>query len=387
MGQGRSPREFPDDKSRYSDYDYELQGDDDLNSPEGRSLEEYGEFGGLGGQFTGAEGALMPYDQPGVPALANGQESGPVLIPGSGVSMGTPFIKRRERPLTMRLAIVTLMGCLLVTGLLTVQPLSAAAEGGGNAFQILSGAVVLQSQPSYFWYTVKSGDNIESIAAKFNVQIGGIYELNNMLSGQDITIGKAYKIPDDPNYGANYRPPTYVPPSSGSNVFGDSPWTTISGYNGAPEALCDPDNGYGNPTGYDLVAPNPNSFWVRGFSWYHDGVDISTVAGNPIHAAQAGEVIWAGWDVGGLGYSIKINNCWGISTVYGHMETLLAKVGDSVEAGQTIGLEGSTGWSTGPHLHFMVEVNNVPVDPSAYFGYDCDAITGSNHYGGGASCD
>ena len=91
-------------------------------------------------------------------------------------------------------------------------------------------------------------------------------------------------------------------------------------------------------------------------------------AGNPIKAAQAGEVIWAGWDVGGLGYSVKINNCYGISTVYGHMESLLVKTGAEVQQGEQIGLEGSTGWSTGPHLHFMVEVNNNPVDPSPYYG-------------------
>jgi murein DD-endopeptidase MepM/ murein hydrolase activator NlpD len=147
------------------------------------------------------------------------------------------------------------------------------------------------------------------------------------------------------------------------------------------------------------VAPNPNSYWVRGFRWYHDGVDISTTfspppgpvpistGSNPIHAAQAGEVIWAGWDVGGLGYSVKLNNCYGIATVYGHMEALNVKAGDYVEAGQTVGLEGSTGWSTGPHLHFMVEVNNVPQDPAAYYGYNCNAVTGSTHYASGASCD
>ena len=390
MGQGRSPFDFPEDGSSYSDdYDYEPRvgyGDSLSEPPTG----EYEEMDGDGfpAGSTGTNGALLPYDEPGVPALANGQGTGPVLIPGSGVSMGNPFIKRRERPLTMRLAIVTLMACILITGLLAVTPLTNATTGGGNAFQVLSGAVVYQNQPSYFWYTATTGDSVQTIATKFHVQIGGIFELNNMLSGQEVAIGKAYKIPSDPNYGADYRPPTYVPPSNGSTVFGDSPWTSIAGSKGEPEALCNPNTGDGTPLGWRLVAPNPDSFWVRGFSWFHDGVDLSTTAGNPIHAAQAGEVIWAGWDVGGLGYSIKINNCWGISTVYGHMESLIAKVGQSVEAGQTIGLEGSTGWSTGPHLHFMVEVNNVAVDPSAYYGYNCAAITGNTKaYGSGASCD
>jgi len=384
MGKGRSPRDFPEEEPRYTDYDYE-QLDDDPDQSAALALGEYEGFGASSPQFTGAQSALMPFDRAGVPALAKGQEAAPVLIPGSGVSMGNPFIKRRERPLTMRLAIVTLMACLLVTGLFTVTPLTGATAGGGNAFQVLSGAVIWQNQPSYHWYTAQPGDSVEGIATKFNVQIGGIYELNNLLAGQEITIGKAYKIPDDPYYGKDFRPATLVVASNGSTTFGSSPWTSMAGAP-LPEALCGV-NGNGVPTAYDLVPPNPGSFWVRGFSWYHDGVDISITAGNPIHAAQSGEVIWAGWDVGGLGYSIKINNCYGISTVYGHMESLNVKAGDNVVAGYTIGLEGSTGWSTGPHLHFMVEVNNNPVDPSQYYGYSCDGVTGSNHYGSGATCD
>jgi LysM repeat protein len=374
MGHGRSPRDYPADESQYSDYGYEPHDEDgDLDSPSE-----------LHSRLD--ESALMPYESAGVPALSNGKDIKPVLIPGSGVSMGNPFIKRRERPLTMRLAIVTLMACLLVTGLFAVTPLTNATASGGTSFQVLAGAVVSQNQVNYFWYTAQSNDTIEGVAAKFNVQIGGIYELNNLLAGQEITIGKAYKIPTDPNYGKNFRPATYIPISSnGGTVFGNSPWTSIAG-NPLPETLCGVE-GNGVPTAYGLVAPNPGAFWVRGFNWYHNGLDLSGPAGDPIHAAQAGEVIWAGWDVGGLGYSVKINSCYGISTVYGHMESLNVKEGDNVEAGSTIGLEGSTGWSTGPHLHFMVEVSNNPVDPSAYFGYICDAITGSTHYASGASCD
>jgi murein DD-endopeptidase MepM/ murein hydrolase activator NlpD len=104
-------------------------------------------------------------------------------------------------------------------------------------------------------------------------------------------------------------------------------------------------------------------------------VDIAAAEGNPIHAAQSGQVIWAGWDVGGLGWSVKINHCDHISTVYGHMDKLLVKAGDNVQQGDPIGLEGSTGWSTGPHLHYMVEVDNQPVDPMAYYNYNTNSVT------------
>src|SRR5215468_41781 len=99
MGHGRSRRDYPADESQYGDYGYEPHtSDDDLDSPS----ETHSRLD---------ESALMPYESAGVPALSNGKDIKPVLIPGSGVSMGNPFIKRRERPLTMRLAIVTLMAC------------------------------------------------------------------------------------------------------------------------------------------------------------------------------------------------------------------------------------------------------------------------------------
>src|SRR5262249_46697822 len=184
-----------------------------------------------------------------------------------------------------------------------------------------------------------------------------------------------YKIPTDSTYGKNYQAPSFLPPpnSGGGNRFGSSPWTSYAG-TPPPELPCAP-NGNGVPANYQLKSPNWGAAWIRGFTWYHNGVDLATASGNPIHAAQAGQVIWSGWDVGGLGWSIKIDNCYGISTVYGHMLKTLLKAGDPVTVGEVIGLEGSTGWSTGPHLHFMVEVNNNPVDPMMYYNYDNYQIT------------
>jgi peptidase M23-like protein len=322
-------------------------------------------------------GALISYDETGdrLPAVVE-DETGPVIIAGDGVSMGDPFIKRRERPLSMRLTIIGLITCILVTGMFAVAPLGANASSSISSFQAISGAVVLKKDEAFFWYTAGWNDTPETIAQKFGVQVGGIYELNNLLAGQEISVGIAYKIPVDKSYGKDYRPLSFVAPASnGSTTFGNSPWTSIAG-DPPPgsEVVCAP-NGNGNPMGYNLISPNWNSYWVRGFTWYHNGVDLSTTAGNPIHAAQAGQVIWAGWDVGGLGYSVKINHCNHVSTVYGHMMKLEVTVGQIVLRGDVVGLEGSTGWSTGPHLHYMVEWNNQPVDPMAYYGYNTYSIT------------
>jgi murein DD-endopeptidase MepM/ murein hydrolase activator NlpD len=289
----------------------------------------------------------------------------PLLIPGTGTSMGNPFIKRRPRPLSMRLAIVTILACLLITGLISAAPLSSS-QAGGAIFEILSGAADLNQQASYHWYAAQSGDDLESVATKFNVQVGGIMELNNLPSGQELQIGKAYKIPDDPFYGLDYRPANpYGSIGGGSTVVGSDWWNSYVGP-GLPEQSCAP-NGGSNPLGYDLQSPNWGSQWVRGFSWYHNGVDIAAPNGNPIRAAQAGLVTWAGWTNTGFGYSIVISHCHNLATLYGHMQALLVKADQTVTVGQEIGLEGATGWATGPHLHLSVISFGQLVDPMAYF--------------------
>src|SRR5712692_6582074 len=98
----------------------------------------------------------------------------------------------------------------------------------------------------------------------------------------------------------------------------------------------------------------------------HTGIDLAASFGTPIMAADTGQVIWTGWDVSGLGWAVKINHGRYVATVYGHMERFIVRVGQNVTQGQVIGYEGSTGASTGPHLHFMVLYNNIWVDPLNY---------------------
>jgi len=322
-------------------------------------------------------GALVPRgdDSNYLPVAAPAGTTEPVLIRGSGVSMGNPFIRRRERPLTMRLAMLTLAACIVVSGLFAVTPLGTAAEGDLTSFQALAGAVVLHRDPTYHWYVAQWGDTIEGIATKEHVQIGGIYKLNNMLAGQEINTGTSYKIPDDPYFGKDYRPAPMAIQGNGSTRFGSDWWNAVAG-NPLPEAKCGQFDGGTNPLAYHFVGPDPNSSWVRGFSYFHNGVDMAAPEGNPIRAAQQGQVIWAGYDAtNGFGWSIVINHCYHLSTLYGHMAGIRVQIGQSVTAGQQIGIEGSTGWSTGPHLHFSVFWDNVWTDPMPYYGYNAYAIT------------
>lgn len=302
-------------------------------------------------------------------ALALAEDSGPLVVPGSGLSMGNPFIKRRERPLTMRLAIIMLTACVMVTGLFAVTPLGSNADGNMTTFQQIAGSVVLNGNVGYRWVVAKFGDTPEKWAATYHCQVGGIYELNNLLAGQELQLGKAYKVPEDPNYGANFLPPSLAGTATGTGAttFGNSLWDSYAG-TPPPEAICDSSGQPGNPLSYHLLSPNKGAWWVRGFSWYHNGVDLAAPEGNPIHPVQAGQVIWAGWDFGGFGYSVKINHCNGLSSVYGHMMKLNVTAGQNVTPSDIIGWEGSTGWSTGPHLHLSILVNNVMVDPMPFFG-------------------
>ncbi len=98
----------------------------------------------------------------------------------------------------------------------------------------------------------------------------------------------------------------------------------------------------------------------------HTGIDLAAPYGTPVMAADSGQVIWVGWDWSGLGWAVKINHGDYIATIYGHLDHYIVKVGQNVTIGQVIGYEGSTGASTGPHVHFMVLVHNVWVDPTLY---------------------
>jgi murein DD-endopeptidase MepM/ murein hydrolase activator NlpD len=104
-----------------------------------------------------------------------------------------------------------------------------------------------------------------------------------------------------------------------------------------------------------------SAYGVR-FGQLHAGIDLATAEGTPYKAIHAGKVTAAGHN-GGYGFAITIEQSDGTEIIYAHSRRLLVQVGDTVKAGQVIGLVGNTGYSYGPHLHVEIHVNGEPTDP------------------------
>ena len=136
----------------------------------------------------------------------------------------------------------------------------------------------------------------------------------------------------------------------------------------------------GHSTKYRFIWPEPQSqisqpfgpstFWFEppygSYAHFHTGIDMVEPFGSPVFAADDGVVALVGSSSSGYGNYVVIAHSGGLNTLYGHLSTALVKVGQSVTQGTPVGLEGSTGNSTGAHLHFELRINQSPVNPAPY---------------------
>ncbi|MFB8378174.1 M23 family metallopeptidase [Paenibacillus taichungensis] len=106
---------------------------------------------------------------------------------------------------------------------------------------------------------------------------------------------------------------------------------------------------------------------ITGARKLHKGTDIAVPIGTNVYAARAGKVVRTSWDAKGGGNIMTVDHGDGMVTKYMHLNSFVAKTGSVVEAGQLIAKSGNTGGSTGPHLHFQVELNGNPVNPMQYY--------------------
>ena len=126
--------------------------------------------------------------------------------------------------------------------------------------------------------------------------------------------------------------------------------------------------GSGVPSAAGFIWPVDGTV-TSGYGWrwgrMHEGIDVAAPIGAPIWAAAAGSIIYAGW-LGGYGNLVVVDHGNGLATAYAHASSIVVSVGQSVAQGETVSLVGSTGNSSGPHLHFEVRVNGAAVDPLLY---------------------
>ena len=136
----------------------------------------------------------------------------------------------------------------------------------------------------------------------------------------------------------------------------------------------------GHSTKYRFIWPEPKAVISQGFGpsklvleppyggypHFHTGIDLVEPFGSQVYAADDGIVALVGSSSSGYGRYVVIAHSGGLDTLYGHLSTALVRVGQQVVQGQTIGLEGSTGNSTGPHLHFELRIKQQPIDPTPY---------------------
>ncbi len=190
-------------------------------------------------------------------------------------------------------------------------------------------------------HQVKKGDTLSALVKKYGVEVNKILASNQIISEEQISIGQNLIIP-----GGEIKKSTPASTNSlASNLRSKSNESKAGGY----------------------IWPTSARYITQYFGWRHNGLDIAGPLGTPIYAAKPGKVITAGWNSGGYGNYIILQHTDGTKTLYGHMTKLYVKAGNQVEQGETIGAMGSTGRSTGPHLHFEIIINGKRVNPLSYF--------------------
>lgn len=193
-------------------------------------------------------------------------------------------------------------------------------------------------------HTVKAADNLEPIAKKYSVDSQAIlnFPFNDIGEDFKLKVGQVLIVPDG------------VPPQAPPPKLKPQPQYLASG----PSSPS-----FSAPGGAQFIWPTTGSSSSH-FSWYHPGVDIPNKSAPAVAAADGGVVEMAGWPDGfGYGNRVVINHGNGYTTLYAHLSNIYVAVGQTVSRGQTIAKMGSTGRSTGTHLHFEMRYKGIAVNP------------------------
>lgn len=194
-------------------------------------------------------------------------------------------------------------------------------------------------------HVVKSGDTLESVAKKYSAEQQPImdFPFNDIPDDFKLKIGQVLVIPDGtpPQAPAKAKPsPQYISQGPSSSTFNA-------------------------PGGGNFIWP-VQGVLTQYFAWYHPGLDVANRVGPPIAASDGGVVVVAGWpDNYGFGNRVVVDHENGYQTTYAHLSNIYVTPGQRVSRGQTIGQMGSTGRSTGTHLHLEIRYKGIAVNPLA----------------------
>jgi len=226
-------------------------------------------------------------------------------------------------------------------------------------------------------HTVRSGETLWDIAHQHGLNIDSLIGANNISNMNSIKPGQKFKIL--PIKGIIYR----VSP-------GESVASIASKFNIKTETIMK-DNNLDNPSNLKIdqelilrgakpefsykdrldqkfmypINTRITSYYGPRWGRVHEGIDFAAPMGSPIRAVSSGRVVYSGW-ASGYGYVVIIEHQKGLRTLYAHNSKLLVRNGESVGRGEVISRSGNTGNSTGPHLHFEVQVNGRPENPLNY---------------------
>ncbi len=193
-------------------------------------------------------------------------------------------------------------------------------------------------------YKVKSGDTLESVAKKFFAEAQPIldFPFNDVPDDLSLKVGQLLIIPEG-------TPPEIKAPKPKPQYMAQGPSATA----------------FAAPGGGQFIWPAGGTI-TQYFTWYHPGVDIANRAAPGIAASDGGVVVVAGWpDAQGYGNRVVIDHGNGYTSMYAHLSNIYVSVGETISRGQLIGQMGSTGRSTGTHLHLEIHYKGVALNPLA----------------------
>jgi LysM repeat protein len=282
----------------------------------------------------------------------------------------------------------------------TNEEISSQITSGGTAFikpEIASTKITKQPRTEIVEYTVKPGDSISTIAAEFEVTVNTVLWENDLSAyslikpGQSLkilpasgishevkkgenlsSIAKKYKIDEEKiiefnNLSQNgllsINQKLIIPGGIKAKVVAPKQTSSYTGISAIKELITQPSATpvASNKMNWPTVGHRISQY----YSWRHLGLDVANKTGTPIYSSDAGTIEFAGWSTG-YGNNIIVDHGGGKKTRYAHLSKFYVEKGDSAEKGEAIGEMGSTGWSTGPHLHFEVIINGRKYNPLNY---------------------